>query len=306
MLDGGAQRSQGDKWREEFSGGTGSKNGTTWFVDESGHRCAAPQNPDTLSTVAHSRGSWRGEQGHFWRLASVLWNLERVHMGPCVHIGTLKSFVYLIGRAAFLSMFSVQREGTSVGLVVTYTRAMSCIPGAAGTRGSGGRTITATGGCRSTGTPPRASTGTPRSRRAPTTTPPRTSRSRWRWTTAPTFWTSPCGHGRQLWTTSWPAAWTTSEAPRVGLLCAGALLELPCAAPAAPQLAAFRPTALGVGVVTEARGRGLMRRLRGCRPCPNPLRVVTFFRSVVLDMQQSFCLEDVLCVLHDEFIKLNH
>ena len=51
MLDGGAQRSQGDKWREEFSGGTGSKNGTTWFVDESGHRCAAPQNPDTLSTV---------------------------------------------------------------------------------------------------------------------------------------------------------------------------------------------------------------------------------------------------------------
>lgn len=41
MLDGGAQRTQGDKWREEFSGGTGSKNGETWFVDESGHRCAA-------------------------------------------------------------------------------------------------------------------------------------------------------------------------------------------------------------------------------------------------------------------------
>ena len=45
MLDGGAQRAQGDKWREEFSGGTGSKNGETWFVDESGHRCAAPFKP---------------------------------------------------------------------------------------------------------------------------------------------------------------------------------------------------------------------------------------------------------------------
>lgn len=38
--DGNPIRSQGDKWREEFGGGTGSKNGETWFCDEGGHRCA--------------------------------------------------------------------------------------------------------------------------------------------------------------------------------------------------------------------------------------------------------------------------
>jgi hypothetical protein len=55
MLDGGAQRSQGDKWREEFSHGTGRKNGETWFVDPNGHRCAALLKP---FRVAFSRLSW--------------------------------------------------------------------------------------------------------------------------------------------------------------------------------------------------------------------------------------------------------
>jgi hypothetical protein len=39
LLEGGAQRAQGDKWREEFADGTGNKTGETWFQDESGHRC---------------------------------------------------------------------------------------------------------------------------------------------------------------------------------------------------------------------------------------------------------------------------
>jgi hypothetical protein len=50
MLEGGGQRSQGDKWREEFSGGTGRKNGETWFVDESGHRYGPSTHPKPLSS----------------------------------------------------------------------------------------------------------------------------------------------------------------------------------------------------------------------------------------------------------------
>lgn len=67
MLPDGRQRSQGDKWREEFGQGNGNKTGETWHADENGHRCApapgtqrmAATNPghDVCSPIAQGLGA---------------------------------------------------------------------------------------------------------------------------------------------------------------------------------------------------------------------------------------------------------
>ncbi len=52
-MAGGAREQWGDKWTEQFGGGTGTKHGEVWNVDAAGHRCAARPRGGDL-------GGWAG------------------------------------------------------------------------------------------------------------------------------------------------------------------------------------------------------------------------------------------------------